>query len=160
MRWMLRFLYNSGVQEVEQNDLAPLDVSRLCGIIPWVGRNLRAIFKHRNRKLWKKTALSQLVLLDILPIATFIRSILCMPLSANAHNRRLAGLYTVFCTPPEGAICTTCNTKLDISALGNFGGSPAVVLTKKKRTKKIKQSKATSFSNEASATSTPGTPAS
>ncbi|PUU75171.1 TFIIH subunit Tfb4/p34 [Tuber borchii] len=67
---------------------------------------------------------------------------------------------SIFCTPPEGAICTTCNTKLDISALGNFGGSPAVVSTKKKRTKKLKQSKATSFSNEASATSTPGTPAS
>ncbi|PWW73316.1 transcription factor Tfb4 [Tuber magnatum] len=67
---------------------------------------------------------------------------------------------SIFCTPPEGAICTTCNTKLDISALGNFGGNPAVVLTKKKKTKKLKQSKATSFSNEASATSTPGTPAS
>ncbi|KAG0633900.1 TFIIH subunit Tfb4/p34 [Tuber brumale] len=67
---------------------------------------------------------------------------------------------SIFCTPPEGAVCTTCNTKLDISALGNFGGKPAVVLTKKKKTKKLKQSKATSFSNEASATSTPGTPAS
>ena len=159
MRRMLRFLYNPEAQEVEQNGLAPPDVSRLCGIIPWVGRNLRAIFEHGSRKLWKNCPLTTR-LLGHLILATFIRSILCMILSANVHNRRLAGLYTVFCTPPEGAICTTCNTKLDISALGNFGGTPAVVLTKKKRTKKLKQSKATSFSNEASATSTPGTPAS
>ncbi|CUS10504.1 unnamed protein product [Tuber aestivum] len=148
--------------EVGRGGLASLDVPHLYGTIPCVGRNPRAIFtKHGNRKLRKKKLPPlKTRLLEYLARGNVTCSILCTLLSANAHNRRLAGLYTVFCTPPEGAICTTCNTKLDISALGNFGGKPAVVLTKKKKAKKLKQSKATSFSNEASATSTPGTPAS
>lgn len=63
-------------------------------------------------------------------------------------------LNTVFCSPPPGAICTTCSTKLDVSALGNYGGKPAVVLVKKKKGKKLKKNANASETN----TSTPGTP--
>ena len=41
----------------------------------------------------------------------------------------------VFCSPPDGALCTTCGTKLDISTLGH-GGKPAVLVTKKKKKKR------------------------
>ena len=40
---------------------------------------------------------------------------------------------TVFCSPPEGAICLTCGTHLQ---LGEYGGKPAVVAKKKKKRKK------------------------
>ena len=46
---------------------------------------------------------------------------------------------TVFCSPPAGAICTTCTNKLDVTTLGNYGGKPAVVLMKKKKIKKGKK---------------------
>ena len=36
----------------------------------------------------------------------------------------------VFCSPPEGAICLTCGTHLQ---LGEYGGKPAVVARKKKK---------------------------
>ena len=39
----------------------------------------------------------------------------------------------VFCSPPEGAICLTCGTHLQ---LGEYGGKPAVVAKKKKKRKK------------------------
>lgn len=42
--------------------------------------------------------------------------------------------YTVFCTPPEGAICLTCGTHL---ALGDYGAKPAVYPRKKKKKKRI-----------------------
>jgi len=45
-----------------------------------------------------------------------------------------ASLSLVFCEPPEGAICLTCGTHLE---LGNYGALPAVALKKKKRRKKI-----------------------
>ncbi len=38
----------------------------------------------------------------------------------------------VFCSPPEGAICLTCGTHLQ---LGEYGGKPAVGLKKKKSRK-------------------------
>ena len=38
----------------------------------------------------------------------------------------------VFCSPPEGAICLTCGTHLQ---LGEYGGKPAVVPKKKKSRK-------------------------
>ena len=62
---------------------------------------------------------------------------------------------TVFCSPPQGAICTTCNTKLDVTGLGNYGGKPAVVLMRKKKTKKVKKVIGDANTTE---TSTPGTP--
>ncbi|KAA8894056.1 TFIIH subunit Tfb4/p34 [Sphaerosporella brunnea] len=61
---------------------------------------------------------------------------------------------SIFCSPPPGAICTTCNTKLDVSALGNYGGKPAVVLMKKKKIKKAKKV----LNDSAADSSTPGTP--
>ncbi len=39
----------------------------------------------------------------------------------------------VFCSPPEGAICLTCGTHLQ---LGDYGGKPAVVAKRKKKRKK------------------------
>jgi transcription initiation factor TFIIH subunit 3 len=41
---------------------------------------------------------------------------------------------TVFCSPPEGAICLTCSTHL---ALGDYGAKPATVPRKKKKRRKI-----------------------
>ncbi|CZR52167.1 related to basic transcription factor 2 (35 kd SU) [Phialocephala subalpina] len=41
---------------------------------------------------------------------------------------------SIFCSPPEGAICLTCSTHL---ALGEYGGKPAVVPRKKKKKKRI-----------------------
>ncbi|CZS92747.1 related to basic transcription factor 2 (35 kd SU) [Rhynchosporium agropyri] len=41
---------------------------------------------------------------------------------------------SIFCSPPEGAICLTCSTHL---ALGDYGSKPAVVPRKKKKKKKI-----------------------
>ena len=41
---------------------------------------------------------------------------------------------SVFCSPPEGAICLTCSTHL---SLGDYGAKPAVVPRKKKKKKKI-----------------------
>jgi transcription initiation factor TFIIH subunit 3 len=43
-------------------------------------------------------------------------------------------LYTVFCSPPERAICLTCGTHL---ALGDYGAKPAVYPRKKKKKKRI-----------------------
>ncbi|MCJ1268092.1 RNA polymerase II transcription factor B subunit 4 [Lobaria immixta] len=39
---------------------------------------------------------------------------------------------SIFCSPPEGAICLTCGTAL---RLGDYGGKPAVVRRKKKKRK-------------------------
>lgn len=36
----------------------------------------------------------------------------------------------VFCSPPEGAVCLTCGTHLQ---LGDYGGKPAVVARRKKK---------------------------
>ncbi|KAG4432978.1 hypothetical protein IFR05_011546 [Cadophora sp. M221] len=41
---------------------------------------------------------------------------------------------SIFCSPPEGAICLTCSTHL---SLGNYGAKPAVVPRKKKKKKRI-----------------------
>jgi len=41
---------------------------------------------------------------------------------------------SIFCSPPEGAICLTCSTHL---SLGDYGAKPAVVPRKKKKKKKI-----------------------
>lgn len=40
---------------------------------------------------------------------------------------------SIFCSPPEGAICLTCGTHLQ---LGEYGGKPAVVAKRKKKRKK------------------------
>jgi transcription initiation factor TFIIH subunit 3 len=48
-------------------------------------------------------------------------------------NRKLT-IYKVFCSPPEGAICLTCETHL---ALGEYGSKPAVFPRKKKKKKRI-----------------------
>lgn len=45
---------------------------------------------------------------------------------------RLSRCSTVFCSPPEGAICLTCGTHL---RLGDYGAKPAVVARKKKKRK-------------------------
>jgi hypothetical protein len=42
--------------------------------------------------------------------------------------------YAVFCTPPEGAICLTCGTHLE---LGDYGSKPAVFPRKKKKKKRV-----------------------
>lgn len=41
--------------------------------------------------------------------------------------------HAVFCSPPEGAVCLTCGTHLQ---LGEYGGKPAVVAKRKKKRKK------------------------
>lgn len=41
---------------------------------------------------------------------------------------------TVFCSPPEGAICLTCGTHLQ---LGEYGRKPAVVARKKKKKRDV-----------------------
>jgi transcription initiation factor TFIIH subunit 3 len=41
---------------------------------------------------------------------------------------------SIFCKPPEGAICLTCGTHL---ALGNYGAKPAVIPRKKKKKKRV-----------------------
>ncbi|RDL37321.1 Uncharacterized protein BP5553_04754 [Venustampulla echinocandica] len=41
---------------------------------------------------------------------------------------------SIFCSPPEGAICLTCSTHL---ALGDYGAKPAVVARKKKKKRRI-----------------------
>ncbi|CAG8952420.1 hypothetical protein HYFRA_00001167 [Hymenoscyphus fraxineus] len=41
---------------------------------------------------------------------------------------------SIFCSPPEGAICLTCSTHL---ALGDYGSKPAVVPRKKKKKRKL-----------------------
>ncbi|KAI5815502.1 TFIIH subunit Tfb4/p34 [Pyronema omphalodes] len=61
---------------------------------------------------------------------------------------------SIFCSPPPGALCTTCNTRLDITALGNYGGKPAFISGKKKKTKKAKKAL-----NDSASSSMPGTPA-
>jgi len=43
---------------------------------------------------------------------------------------KLLTCATVFCSPPEGAICLTCGTQL---TLGDYGKKPAVVPKKKKK---------------------------
>jgi len=42
--------------------------------------------------------------------------------------------HLVFCSPPEGAICLTCGTHLQ---LGQYGGKPAVMRKKKKKRNRI-----------------------
>ncbi|KAK6524422.1 RNA polymerase II transcription factor B subunit 4 [Arthrobotrys megalospora] len=42
---------------------------------------------------------------------------------------------SIFCEPPEGAVCSTCRIKLDISLLENLG-KPVVLQPKKKKKKK------------------------
>ena len=37
---------------------------------------------------------------------------------------------SIFCEPPEGAVCLTCGTQL---RMGNYGATPAVVMRKKKK---------------------------
>lgn len=44
-----------------------------------------------------------------------------------------ANNYAVFCSPPEGAVCLTCGTLLQ---LGKYGGKPAVVAKRKKKRRK------------------------
>ncbi|MCJ1229526.1 RNA polymerase II transcription factor B subunit 4 [Toensbergia leucococca] len=39
---------------------------------------------------------------------------------------------SIFCSPPEGAICLTCGTELELK---DYGGKPVVVSTKKKKRK-------------------------
>lgn len=39
---------------------------------------------------------------------------------------------SVFCSPPEGAVCLTCGTHL---RLGEYGGKPVVVAKRKKKRK-------------------------
>ncbi|RDW66035.1 hypothetical protein BP6252_09670 [Coleophoma cylindrospora] len=41
---------------------------------------------------------------------------------------------SIFCTPPEGAVCMTCSTHL---ALGDYGSKPAVVPRRKKKKRRI-----------------------
>jgi len=41
---------------------------------------------------------------------------------------------SIFCEPPEGAICPICSTHL---ALGNYGAKPAVVAKRKKKKKRL-----------------------
>ncbi|PQE05192.1 Transcription factor Tfb4 protein [Rutstroemia sp. NJR-2017a BBW] len=41
---------------------------------------------------------------------------------------------SIFCSPPEGAICLTCSTHL---ALGDYGAKPAVIPRKKKKKRKL-----------------------
>lgn len=41
---------------------------------------------------------------------------------------------SIFCSPPEGAICLTCSTHL---SLGDYGSKPAVVPRKKKKKRKV-----------------------
>ncbi|TVY22790.1 General transcription and DNA repair factor IIH subunit [Lachnellula hyalina] len=41
---------------------------------------------------------------------------------------------SIFCSPPEGAICLTCSTHL---ALGDYGAKPAVVPRKKKKKRRV-----------------------
>ncbi|PSS22038.1 hypothetical protein M430DRAFT_118121 [Amorphotheca resinae ATCC 22711] len=41
---------------------------------------------------------------------------------------------SIFCSPPEGAICLTCSTHL---ALGDYGAKPATVPRKKKKRRKL-----------------------
>ena len=45
----------------------------------------------------------------------------------------LMRMHAVFCSPPEGAVCLTCGTHLQ---LGEYGGKPAVVAKRKKKRKK------------------------
>ncbi len=47
-------------------------------------------------------------------------------------KNRMLTCATVFCSPPEGAICLTCGTQL---TLGDYGKKPAVVPKKKKKKK-------------------------
>ncbi|RFU30880.1 hypothetical protein B7463_g5443, partial [Scytalidium lignicola] len=61
---------------------------------------------------------------------------------------------SIFCSPPEGAICLTCSTHL---ALGDYGAKPAVVPRKKKKKKRINGGTDT---GSAQGTPAPGTPAS
>ncbi|KAF3912338.1 hypothetical protein AA313_de0206155 [Arthrobotrys entomopaga] len=46
---------------------------------------------------------------------------------------------SIFCQPPEGAVCSTCDTKLDISSLENIG-KPVVAPPKKKKKKRVTDS--------------------
>ncbi|PBP20727.1 transcription factor Tfb4 [Diplocarpon rosae] len=41
---------------------------------------------------------------------------------------------SIFCSPPEGAVCLTCSTHL---TLGDYGAKPSVIPRKKKKKKKI-----------------------
>ncbi|KAK6345859.1 RNA polymerase II transcription factor B subunit 4 [Orbilia blumenaviensis] len=42
---------------------------------------------------------------------------------------------SIFCDPPEGAVCSTCQVKLDVTSLENLG-KPVVLPAKKKKKKK------------------------
>ena len=43
---------------------------------------------------------------------------------------------SIFCEPPEGALCLTCGTHL---RLGNYGARPAVVPRKKRKKDREKE---------------------
>ncbi len=55
-----------------------------------------------------------------------------------AWMRWQANCVLVFCSPPEGAICLTCGTHLQ---LGEYGGKPVVVTRKKKKKKNFEDGK-------------------
>lgn len=48
------------------------------------------------------------------------------------YKDRMLTCATVFCSPPEGAICLTCGTQL---TLGDYGKKPAVISKRKKKKK-------------------------
>ncbi|KAJ6258789.1 hypothetical protein Dda_6843 [Drechslerella dactyloides] len=59
---------------------------------------------------------------------------------------------SIFCEPPDNAVCSTCDTKLDVSSLANIG-KPVVALPKKKKKKRALDS--LSESNTPSAADSP-----
>ncbi|EKD16736.1 uncharacterized protein L3040_001475 [Drepanopeziza brunnea f. sp. 'multigermtubi'] len=57
---------------------------------------------------------------------------------------------SIFCVPPEGAVCLTCSAPLK---LGNYGANPAVIPRKKKKKKRLNEGVET---GSARGTPTPG----
>lgn len=65
----------------------------------------------------------------------FVCSICLSSMSRSPISLNHSTINTsVFCTPPEGAICLTCSTHL---ALGDYGAKPAVIPRKKKKKRKL-----------------------
>ncbi|KAI9772535.1 MAG: RNA polymerase II transcription factor B subunit 4 [Geoglossum simile] len=126
-----------------QRKKIPIDICKIAGdtvFLQQASDATRGVYMH----LQDPRGLLQYLMLAFLPDQTSRRHLI-MPSQVNVDFRAACFCHklvvdigfvcsiclSIFCSPPEGAICLTCGTHLQ---LGNYGAKPAVVpRTKKKK---------------------------
>ncbi|KAF8469185.1 TFIIH subunit Tfb4/p34 [Kalaharituber pfeilii] len=130
-----------------QRKKIPVDICKIAGdtvFLQQASDATNGIYMH----LKDAQGLLQYLMMGFLPDQTS-RKHLVLPTQVNVDFRAACFCHkrvvdigfvcsiclSIFCSPPDGAICTTCGTKLDISTLGH-GGKPAVLVVRKKKKKR------------------------